>query len=107
LLTGDRTTVLAKTPLPRLLMKCFALYVPLRWPTDLPTTPDLDQSVGGTRPTNFSADVADLERLLKQVASAGGGLAGQLHPLFGPMSESAWLRWAYLHADHHLRQFGA
>jgi hypothetical protein len=28
------------------------------------------------------------------------------HPIFGPMSEAAWLRWGYLHADHHLRQFG-
>ncbi len=23
------------------------------------------------------------------------------------MSQAAWLRWAYLHMDHHLRQFGA
>jgi hypothetical protein len=30
---------------------------------------------------------------------------GQQHPIFGPMSRSAWLRWAYLHMDHHLRQF--
>jgi Protein of unknown function (DUF1569) len=29
-----------------------------------------------------------------------------LHPLFGRMSASSWMRWAYLHADHHLRQFG-
>ena len=31
----------------------------------------------------------------------------QIHPLFGRMSEAAWLRWGYLHVDHHLRQFGA
>jgi len=29
-----------------------------------------------------------------------------VHPIFGGMSERAWLRWAYLHTDHHLRQFG-
>ena len=28
------------------------------------------------------------------------------HPFFGAMSSSAWLRWGYLHMDHHLRQFG-
>jgi hypothetical protein len=28
------------------------------------------------------------------------------HPFFGPMSREDWLRWGYLHADHHLRQFG-
>ena len=32
--------------------------------------------------------------------AAGGNL-----PL-GTLSEAAWLRWAYLHTDHHLRQFG-
>jgi hypothetical protein len=31
---------------------------------------------------------------------------GQEHPIFGPMSNAAFLRWAYLHMDHHLRQFG-
>jgi hypothetical protein len=29
------------------------------------------------------------------------------HPLLGTMSNAAWLRWGYLHVDHHLRQFGA
>jgi len=29
------------------------------------------------------------------------------HPIFGWMSEASWMRWAYLHTDHHLRQFGA
>jgi hypothetical protein len=28
------------------------------------------------------------------------------HPIFGKMSETDWMRWAYLHVDHHLRQFG-
>jgi len=29
------------------------------------------------------------------------------HPILGGMSDAAWLRWGYLHMDHHLRQFGA
>jgi hypothetical protein len=28
------------------------------------------------------------------------------HPMFGEMTEKDWMRWGYLHADHHLRQFG-
>jgi len=31
----------------------------------------------------------------------------QPHPRLGRMSEREWLRWGYLHMDHHLRQFGA
>jgi len=28
------------------------------------------------------------------------------HPIFGQMTRAEWLRWGYLHTDHHLRQFG-
>jgi hypothetical protein len=107
LLTGERTTELAATPLPRIIMRWLALYAPVRWPADIPTTPELDQDCGGTRPADFRADVAELEQLLGRVATdRHRHLAGHVHPIFGPMSKSAWLRWAYLHADHHLRQFG-
>jgi hypothetical protein len=27
------------------------------------------------------------------------------HPFFGSMQHADWMRWGYLHADHHLRQF--
>jgi hypothetical protein len=107
LLTGERTTQLAATPLPRLMMRWIALYAPIRWPAGILTTPELDQDAGGTRPADFDADLAALEKLLREVATdRRDRLAGHLHPIFGRMSESAWLRWAYLHADHHLRQFG-
>ena len=107
LLTGERTTQLAATPLPRFMMRWIALYAPVRWPAGIPTTPELDQDAGGTRPADFDADVAELEKLLKEVATdRRDRFDGHLHPIFGRMSESAWLRWAYLHADHHLRQFG-
>src|SRR5262249_40506669 len=109
-LMGERSTALVDSPLPRPLMKWIALYAPVRWPAGLPTTPDLDQDVGGTQPGDFAADIAALAALLDAIASHAshrrGRFDGQLHPLFGRMSESAWLRWAYLHADHHLRQFG-
>jgi hypothetical protein len=107
LLTGERTTQLAATPVPRLMMRWIALYAPVRWPAGIRTTPDLDQDAGGTRPADFDADVAELEELLTKIATdRRDRFAGPLHPIFGRMSESAWLRWAYLHADHHLRQFG-
>jgi hypothetical protein len=28
------------------------------------------------------------------------------HSIFGSMTNQDWMRWGYLHADHHLRQFG-
>jgi len=107
LLTGVRTTQLTATPIPRFMMRWVALYAPVRWPAGIRTTPELDQDAAGTRPADFAADVAELEQLLRKVATdRRDGLDGHPHPVFGRMSASAWLRWAYLHADHHLRQFG-
>ena len=107
LLTGQRTTRLAPSPLPRPLMRLIALYMPVRWPPGIPTTPDLDQAVGGTTPVHFDRDVAELRKLVDDIATDRcGRFESRLHPIFGQMSESAWLRWGYLHADHHLRQFG-
>jgi hypothetical protein len=83
------------------------LYVPLRWPSGIVTRPEIDQLLGGTKPTDFTADVAQLEELVELVTAETRSLVWALHPIFGRMSDAAWLRWGYLHMDHHLRQFGA
>src|SRR5262245_20160574 len=56
-------------PLKGTLVKWFALYLPVRWPAGLLTTPELDQEGGGTRPAEFAADVARLEALLEGIAA--------------------------------------
>ena len=102
---GEKTLNLRPVPLPRKIMKFIALGLPLRWPHGLKTIPEIDQHVGGTRPTEFAADVASLELLFERFVSNPRTLA-PTHPFFGPMAESDWMRWGYLHMDHHLRQFG-
>jgi uncharacterized protein DUF1569 len=103
---GERRTELARSPLPRRMLKAIALYMPINWPHGILTTPDLDQDCGGTKPVDFDADVAQLAQLLDRASRPAPALPARLHPLFGPMSDAQWTRWAYLHADHHLRQFG-
>jgi hypothetical protein len=103
--TGDRPVSHTATLLQRTLIKWIALYLPVRWPAGLPTTPEVDQEIGGTRPADFAADLAQLEALVART-SPMNNCTWQRHPTFGRMSEAAWLRWAYLHVDHHLRQFG-
>jgi len=88
------------------LIKWIALYVPFRWPQGVPTRPEMDQQVEGTKPGDFDADLADLESLLERITTLQRDYDWPAHPIFGRMSESAWMRWAYLHVDHHLRQFG-
>lgn len=90
----------------RTAIKWSALYVPLRWRTGILTRPEIDQEVGGTKPVEFASDVAQLEALVEFVATYGKDVTWQAHPIFGRMSKAAWLRWGYLHIDHHLRQFG-
>ena len=104
---GQRPVSHATGVLQRTIVKWIALYLPVRWPAGiLRTRPELDQELGGTRPADFAADVAQLEALVELVTTPTGTARWQAHPIFGRMSEAAWLRWAYLHMDHHLRQFG-
>jgi hypothetical protein len=88
------------------LIKWIALYVPFSWPQGVPTRPEMDQEIEGTKPRDFAADLADLESLLERITTVQKDYDWPEHPIFGRMSESAWMRWAYLHVDHHLRQFG-
>jgi hypothetical protein len=99
---GDISTRATRT-----VIKWIALYAPMPWPTGIQTVPEFDQRTAGTPPGAFAADVATLEALLGRIGRRDDGAPWPRHPIFGRMSQRAWLRWAYLHMDHHLRQFGA
>jgi hypothetical protein len=92
----------------RTVIKWIALYGPVRWPQGVPTRPEIDQVAGGgTAPAAFDQDVAALLTILDQAATDDHFFRARAHPIFGPLSRAAWLRWGWLHIDHHLRQFGA
>ena len=105
--TGQKLVSDASGRMQRTLVKWIALYLPLQWPVGLQTRPEVDQQCAGTRPVEFASDVAELEALLEFITTREKGFDWPVHPIFGRMSRAAWLRWAYLHMDHHLRQFGA
>jgi hypothetical protein len=50
---------------------------------------------------------AEVRRLMAQVAALPPDAVGATHPLFGTLHNRDWARLAWLHTDHHLRQFGA
>jgi hypothetical protein len=104
---GEKPVTEATSLLERTIVKWLCLYLPLPWPAGILTRPELDQEQGGTRPVDFAADVKRLEALLEMIPTQSGRFDGRSHPIFGRMSSAAWLRWGYLHTDHHLRQFGA
>jgi len=104
---GVRPVKPEAVPYPRSLMKFVALWVPIPWPHGFKAAPELDQEKAGTPPLQFEADRRDLCNLIDCFTRRPIDFEYQPHPHFGQMSETAWMRLGYLHADHHLRQFGA
>jgi hypothetical protein len=102
---GEKHVSSATGFLQRTLIKFVALRLPLKWPKGFPTRPEVEQGEGGSVPIEFNED---RRRLISTVNRFGGHLPEPCahHPSFGPMTSKDWQRWGYLHADHHLRQFG-
>ncbi len=103
---GEKSASPATGPLQRTIIKWAALYLPLPWPKDASTRPEMEQGVGGTAPTTFEDDRQRLLTTLSRFAVPDSLNLAIPHPIFGVLTREQWLRWAYLHADHHLRQFG-
>jgi hypothetical protein len=104
--TGERPVHRTPPLRQRTIIKWIALYLPVRWPPGIVTVAEVDQEQGGTKPGDFAADAARLEALIERVSTQTMGFVWPSHPIFGTMSAAEWLRWGYLHTDHHLRQFG-
>jgi Protein of unknown function (DUF1569) len=104
---GPKIVSHATSPFHRTIVKWIALYAPVPWPAGILTRPEIEQGVGGTCPGDFATDVVDLVTLVERFAIRDSEFEWPPHPIFGPLSEKGWLRWGYLHMDHHLRQFGA
>ena len=102
---GEKIASPATGFLQRTVLKWIALESSLRWGKGFPTRPEVEQGKGGSLPVEF---LRDREFLASTVVRFCGQLPDPplSHPVFGPMSRQDWWRWGYLHADHHLRQFG-
>lgn len=102
---GERKAKPASGLFQRTLMKWAALWAPMPWPKGISTVPEMEQGIGGTPPADFAQDRANLQALVKRFSAPEFDFTPCVHPLFGAMSRDQWMRWGYLHADHHLRQF--
>src|SRR5579863_2746227 len=100
---GEKYASPAGNLLQRTFIKWVALHTPLQWPPGVPTRPEIEQGRGGTPPTDWATDRAELIQVME--AFANRRTFGE-HPAFGKMSQRDWLVWGYRHVDHHLRQFG-
>lgn len=70
------------------------------------TVKELKQGVGGTKPTSFEDDRKALIDLIQNFDESFKTNKTVVHPAFGKMNHWQYGRLAYLHLDHHLKQFG-
>ena len=104
---GERKVADKSNMLTRNFVRVMALRAPMQWPHGIKTMPEFDQVAGsGTLPAVFEMDKARLFFLIERFTAEPRDFEFGRHPMFAEMSKWEWLRWGYLHADHHLRQFG-
>ncbi len=102
---GEKTASAATGILHRTVLKWIALRVPIKWMKGYGTRPELEQGKGGSPPVDFNRDREFLASTLNRFCDDLPHTPDP-HPILGSMSRQEWWRWGYLHADHHLRQFG-
>ena len=100
---GDRPIAPAHTWMQRTIIKYFALHTNVAWPKSVKTRPEVDQTIGGTKPSVFDRDRAQTVALLRRFVAPGATYAS--HPTMGALTRDEWMIWGYRHTDHHLRQF--
>jgi len=89
---------------PVALRRVVLLYLLPRMPRGVKTGASPAAAV--VEPTMFGKDVERAATLLQQLGTAPPGTLVDRHPILGPMTHAEWMRWAFMHTDHHLRQFG-
>jgi hypothetical protein len=98
---GELAVAGRKLPIRYFPLKQLILYV-LPFPKGAPTGPELI----ARRATEWSTEVAELERALDRLLVQRDREAWPDHPAFGPLSRKGWGSLVYRHTDHHLPQFG-
>lgn len=101
---GERQASSKETWMSRTVVKYIALHTKLPWPHGVPTMPEVDQKIGGTKPIEFERDRQQTLELLRRFVLPDTRYGR--HPGFGAMTRDEWMLWGYGHVDHHLRQFG-
>ena len=89
-------------PVPRAVIKAGALWAPIPW--NCMTVPARKRGTAAMQTGVFEADraeaITEMERFCRPEQVRVD------HAFFGAMSFEDWMRWGFLHTDHHLRQFG-
>ena len=86
------------------MLKCIAHQLPFSWRKNFATVPALRRGTPTMQVGSFDSELLEVVTELTRFCRPGQFRVD--HAFFGRMSFEDWLRWGYLHTDHHLRQFG-
>jgi hypothetical protein len=108
---GDANTSMLSRPggailANRVLRRWIGLYSSLPFPRGVPTLRHVDPTRDGSRPGDFEQDRQRVIDTLRAIAAARPASLPHSHQVFGRMTASDWMRFAYKHTHHHLTQFG-
>jgi hypothetical protein len=101
---GEIPVAPVSVPMPRTAFKFIVLWSPIPWRKNFATVPPLRRGKPTMQVAGFEMDRSDVVSEPRRFCRAEQTRVD--HPHFGPMSVADWMRWGYLHTDHHLRQFG-
>jgi hypothetical protein len=87
------------------ILKFIALKLPVPWPKGAPNP--LDPASVDVPESEFEDARRRAVAALEAIGSWEKGAETPAHPGFGDLTTREWQRWAYKHADHHLKQFSA
>jgi len=71
------------------------------------TYAEIDVVLKGENPEDINAERDSLKQCIEDFLNFGESREYFPHPTFGKLSVSQWQRLVYIHADYHLKQYGA
>ncbi|RRA48598.1 DUF1569 domain-containing protein [Acidipila sp. EB88] len=101
---GEIEAAPVEVPMPRAVLKFAALWTEIPWRRNFATVPALKRGTAVMQAGPFESDRAEVLLEMRRFCQPEQRRVD--HSFFGPMSPVDWMRWGYLHTDHHLRQFG-
>lgn len=100
---GELNVKQQDTLLFRTIGKWTVLYAPFPFPKNAPTAKEYRI----TSSAEFEACKKELFHYIDLMSSKSSDFNWSPHPLFGKINSTEWKRLAYLHIQHHLKQFDA
>ena len=103
---GDAANFAFDSPNPNAKKKSFMKWMIFNIPApkNAKTLPEIDQVAKGVDPDDFERERSRVKELFEKISSSNGPF--KVNPFLGELTKDEWGKLCYVHANHHLKQFG-